>query len=193
MDGEKKKKQFDKPKVKYFNCQKLGHFADECKLSKRDKSKGKEKMHMAEEDEDEEDESSLLMVLVDEHVDLLLHDMSGSPIDDMWYLDTRASRHMTGKKTFYQSFDESDKGVGRFSDGSSVRYEGKGEVHVDCTNGERMIFENVIYITKLKTNILNLGKLDSQGGDIHFKDGFLTLHDGQGRLLTKTTKTRGNM
>ena len=45
----------------------------------------------------------------------------------------------------------------------------------------------------LKTNILSLGKLDSQGCDIHFKDGFLTLHDGQGRLLTKTPKTRGNI
>ena len=52
VDGEKKKKQFDKPKVKCFNCQKLGHFADECKLSKRDKSKGKDKMHMAQEYED---------------------------------------------------------------------------------------------------------------------------------------------
>ena len=41
-----------------------------------------------------------------------------------------------------------------------------------CTNGERMIFENVFYIPKLKTNILSLGKLDSQGCDIRLRDGF---------------------
>ena len=99
---------------------------------------------------------------------------------------------MTGMKTFYQSIDESHKGVVRFSDGSSIRYEDKGEVHVECTNGERMIFENVLYIPKLKTNILSLGKINSQGCDIRLRDGFLTLHDGQGRLLTKTPKTRGN-
>ena len=58
MDGEKKK-QFDKSKVKCYDCQKLGYFSDECKLSKRDKSKGKEKIHMAHEDEDKEDESSM--------------------------------------------------------------------------------------------------------------------------------------
>ena len=90
----------------------------------------------------------------------------------MWYLDTGASSHMTGMKTFYQSLDESHKGVVRFGDGSSIRYEGEGEVHVECTNGEQMIFENVLYIPKLKTKILSLGKLDSQGY-IRLRDGFL--------------------
>ena len=40
-NGEKKKKQFDKSKVKWYNYQKLGHFAEECELPKKDKSKGK--------------------------------------------------------------------------------------------------------------------------------------------------------
>ena len=109
--------------------------------------------------------------------DMLLQGMSGSPIDDMWYIDTRASKHMTGMKTFYQSLDKSHKGVVRFGDGSSIRFEGKDEVHVDCTNDEHMIFENVFYIPKLKTNVFILGKLDSQGCDIHLRDGFLTLHE----------------
>ena len=115
----------------------------------REKSKGKEKMHMAQEDEDEEEESSLLMVLADEHTDVLLQGMSGSHIDDMWYLDTEVSSHMTCMKTFYQSLDKSHKRVVRFGDGSSIRYKGKGEVHVDCTNGEQMIFENVRHIPQL--------------------------------------------
>ena len=40
-NGEKKKKQFDKFKVKWYNCQQLRHFADECELPKKDTSKGK--------------------------------------------------------------------------------------------------------------------------------------------------------
>ena len=36
MDGEKKKKPFDKSKVKYDNCQKLENFVDDCELPKRD-------------------------------------------------------------------------------------------------------------------------------------------------------------
>ena len=54
----------------------------------------------------------------------------------IWYLDMGASSHMTGMKTFYQSLDESHKGVMRFNDGSSIRYEDKNEVHVDSTNDE---------------------------------------------------------
>ena len=60
----------------------------------------------------------------------------------------------------------------RFNDSFSLRCAGKGEEHVDCTNGECMIFENILYIPKLKTNILKLGNLDSQGYDILLKDGF---------------------
>ena len=91
-------------------------------------------MQVAQEDEDEE--SSLLIVLADEHADMLLQGMNSSPIDDMWYLDIGASIHITGMKTFYQSLHESNKGAVRFGDGSSIRYEGKGEVHVKCTNGK---------------------------------------------------------
>ena len=46
---------------------------------------------------------------------------------------------------------------------------------------------------KLKTNILSLGELDSQGCEIRLRDSFLTLYDNQGRLLTKTPKKRENM
>ena len=84
------------------------------------------------------------MVIANEHVDVLLQGMSSFLIDDMWYLYMGESSHMTSMKTFYQSLDKAHKGVVRFSDGSSIRCEGKGEVHVDYTNGEHMIFENVL-------------------------------------------------
>ena len=137
-------------------------------------------MHMPQEDEDEETESSLLMAIADEHADVLLQGLSVSHIDDMWYLNMGASSHMAGMKTFYLFLDESHKGVVRFGDCSPIMYEGTGEVHVDCTDGQRMIIEDVLYIPKLKTNFLILGKFDSQGCDILLRDGFLTVHNGQG-------------
>ena len=81
----------------------------------------------------------------------------------------------------------------KFGDGTSIKYEGKGGVHVDCTNGKLMIFENILYKPKLKTNILILGKLDDQGYDMRIRKGCIILHDSKRRLLTKTHKTKGNM
>ena len=40
------------------------------------------------------------MVITNEHADVLLEGMSGSPINDMQYLDTGASNNMTDMKTF---------------------------------------------------------------------------------------------
>ena len=85
---------------------------------------------MTQEDQDKEEESLLLMVIADEHADVLLQGMSGSPIDDMWYGDMGVSSHMTGMKTLYQFLEESPKRPVRFGDGSSIKYEDKGEVHV---------------------------------------------------------------
>ena len=69
------------------------------------------------------------MVIADEHTNVLLQGMSsGSPIDDMWYLDIGEKNHMTSMKTYYKSLDESHKEVTRFGDGSSISYEGRGEV-----------------------------------------------------------------
>ena len=65
---------------------------------------------------------------------------------------------MTTIKTFYHSLDEYHTEVVRFYDGSSIRYEGKGEVHVNCTNDEHMIFENIVYLTSVKDYHLNFEK-----------------------------------
>ena len=103
------------------------------------------------------------------HANVLLQGINSvSPLDDMWYLDTGASSHRTSMNS-YQSLDKINKGIVRFGNGFSISlsiFLCKGEVHVDCTNGEYMIFKNVLCTPKLKSNILILGKLDSEGCDI---------------------------
>ena len=111
----------------------------------------------------------------------------------MWYLDTRASNHMIGKKSFFHTIDENIKGRVKFGDGSMIPYEGKGNVSVTFKTGEVLIIPNVLYLPDLKTNILSLGKLDNQGCKTILNRGFLKIRDKFGRLLTKTKKTSGSM
>ena len=79
----------------------------------------------------------------------------------------------------------------RIGDGSTIRYEGKGDILVIFKNNEEMVIANVLYLPDLKTNILSLRKLDDQGYKTLLSDAFLTVHEKFSKLLTK--KTRGNM
>ena len=77
----------------------------------------------------------------------------------------------------------------RFGDGSFIKYEGCGLIIVLCKNGEEMELEGVLYLPDLKTNILNLGKLDDQGCRTSLSEGYLTIRDKKGKL-TKTKKLK---
>ena len=59
---EEERKPFDKSKIKCYNFQKMGHFADECYSDKKKKGK-EEKINITEETEEE---SALMMVISDE-------------------------------------------------------------------------------------------------------------------------------
>ena len=95
---------------------------------------------------------------------------------------------MTGKKEFFHNIDQNLKGSVRFGDGSTIPYEGKGNISVTLKNGEILLIQNVLYLPDLKTNILSLEKLDDQGCKTS-----LTIHDMADILLTITKKTSRNM
>ena len=160
--------------MKCHNYQKYSHFAYECFLPKKNRSKGEEKENMAQ----EEDSASLMMPISDEHCDGLLKGVNGDfLIDNLWYLDTGATSHMTDKISFFL------KGILRFDDQSSIKSEDKGDVHVNSAKGVCMTFLNVLFMPHLMTNILILGKLDNQTRKTILKDEFIDIHDKKGIFL----------
>ena len=166
----------------------MGHFADECHAEKKKKGK-EEKANLVE----ESDEESALMILSDREFSERLLQGGDDVKCDVWYLDTGASSHMTDIISFFHSINKNETGNVNFGDGSSIKYEGRGNVVVICKNGEKIKLEGVLYLPKLKTNILSLGRLDDQGCKTSLSGGYLTIRDKIGKLLTKTKKTRGNM
>ena len=79
------------------------------------------------------------MVVSDECGELLLQGTNDSHDDCIWYLDTRASSHMTGKRSFFHNIDENMKGRVKFGDGSTIPYGGKGNISVTLKTGEILI------------------------------------------------------
>ena len=76
---------------------------------------------------------------------------------NIWYLDNRASNHMTGDRTKFKELDEKLIGNVKFGDGSIESIQVKGSTMFQCKNGDQRLLTKVYYIPNLKSNIISLG------------------------------------
>ena len=75
--------------------------------------------------------SSLLMAVVEEASNLLLHGLEGAPSDPIpWYLDTGATNHMTGRHEIFCDLDKSTSRFVKFGDNLKIRIEGRGDIEI---------------------------------------------------------------
>ena len=56
--------------------------------------------------------------------------------ENVWYLDTRASSHMTSKRSYFHSIYKNQHGLIRFGDESLIEFEGKGSIVVNYSDGK---------------------------------------------------------
>ena len=77
--------------------------------------------------------------------------------ENSWYLDTRASNHMSGARRVFHELNTSVVGKVCFSDHSMIDICGRGIVLFKCKTDEHLILSQVYYIPKLKSNIISLG------------------------------------
>ncbi|XP_050387711.1 uncharacterized protein LOC126804002 [Argentina anserina] len=80
---------------------------------------------------------------------------------DSWYLDSGCSRHMTGDKHCFKSFDsEFTTGKVTFGDGRKARVLSKGTIH--ATNMPDL--DNVYYVEGLTANLISISQLADKNG-----------------------------
>ncbi|KAD3068150.1 hypothetical protein E3N88_36030 [Mikania micrantha] len=78
--------------------------------------------------------------------------------DQMWYLDTGATNHLSGNKELFTTLDTNVEGTVRFGDDSCVKVEGRGSILLECKTGDQNLLTNILNIPFLKSNILVWGK-----------------------------------
>lgn len=100
-----------------------------------------------------------------------------------WYLDTGASNHMTGCRSWFTELDTSVSGSVRFGDGFEVTISGRGSILIEGRTGEHKVLTDVYYIPKLTNNIISLGQLKERGCKVVLNRGKLRVFDRQGQLL----------
>ncbi|KAI5385121.1 hypothetical protein KIW84_071928 [Lathyrus oleraceus] len=113
----------DKSQIKCFNCNKIGHYASECRFSKN----VVEKVNFVEEKGGEEE--NLLLACQNQVEEKR----------NKWYLDTDASNYMCDDQSMFVEINEATTGNISFGDDSKIPVKGKEEDEME----QPMIEENI--------------------------------------------------
>ena len=100
---------------------------------------------------------------------------------------------MTGNRDYFKHINETITGKVRFGDDSHIDIKGKGPVIFLSKNGEKRILADVYYIPNLRSNIISLGQATESGCDVRMRDDYLTIHDKEGRLITRAKRSQNRL
>eukprot|EP00253_Pinus_taeda_P014991 PITA_14991 len=127
---------------------------------KRKQASAKHRGYFVEEEEDFSHEFRLFTV------DCAL---SASNEDDIWYVDSKASSHMTRKKEFFDNLEESTNGSKNYlGDDSGYEIKGYGEIPVKLSNGKISHLKNVLYVPGIKKNLISVSMMTDQDMQVEF-------------------------
>jgi hypothetical protein len=108
-----------------------------------------------------------------ENISLLHYStLTGTIEDDMWIIDSGASRHMTGDQTRLLNINEKKTSYKvDLGDKSTYPVEGFGQASVKLKTGNNVHLSNVLYVPGLEKNLVAISCLEDKGNRIDFVDG----------------------
>ena len=83
-----------------------------------------------------------------------------------WYFDSGCSKHMTGDRRKFATFDEKKSGNVTFGNDRAGKIKGKGLVRLSNGRGEA---QDVIFVDGLKANLLSVSQICDKGCEVLFR------------------------
>ena len=84
---------------------------------------------------------------------------------NLWFLDSGCSKHMTGDLSLLSSFTKKNGGYVTFRDNAKGKIMGIGNIG----NSSSPIIENVLFVSSLKHNLLSISQLCDKGYKVIFE------------------------
>lgn len=176
MYSKQDKKVFNKPNDKKkvcWNCGSPDHFQNKC--PKKKGSHGANLAITGSQNWLSCDDAS------DEPVTFMAYN---STVDDGWYLDSGATRHMSHARGCLSKLSSGYRTKIYMADGSSIEEEGIGQALLKCVNndGEEQVVrvDNLLFVPGLKANLLSISQLLKNGLEVKFeRNGATILKNGK--------------
>jgi hypothetical protein len=149
----------------------MGHIAKFCP-ARQEEYKRKHKRHHAHAVEDEEPPANLIREQIKDYV--LISALSGSvtPGEDMWLIDSGASKHMIGQRDILSCISEKNFSQ-KVTLGDDYQYpiKGVGESRYKLNSGNSIKMKDVLFVPGLTKNLLSISSLEKKGFRVAFIDG----------------------
>eukprot|EP00253_Pinus_taeda_P014112 PITA_14112 len=97
---------------------------------------------------------------------------------DIWFVDSEASSHMTGKKQWFKNFKESNTRVKVYLvDDRGYEIKGHGDVLVTLPDGNIRNISDVWYVPGIKKNLISVSKITDQDLKVEFFKSYCIIKD----------------
>ena len=106
----------------------------------------------------------------------------------LWYLDSDCSRHMTGDRSLFKTFESKKGGNVTFDDGSKSQIKGKGIISLPGLPD----IANVVYVKGLRVNLLSISQICDQDFMVLFSKGKCLVMDEFEKNLISGVHTLNN-
>ena len=91
---------------------------------------------------------------------------------DVWLIDSGASRHITGFKEALSDMVERDTNLEIIlGDNATYPVKGTGTVTLHLSQGQVLRLQDVLYVPKLKKNLVSVSAMEDKGFNVTFSDG----------------------
>ncbi|WRX24440.1 hypothetical protein QQP08_016927 [Theobroma cacao] len=104
---------------------------------------------------------------------------------NLWYLDTSCINHKFRDKSVFSYLNESYRDIVKFRDNFQVSMIGKGKVTIQTKENLVHYITIVLFVSKLKTNLLGVGQLPKKGYVIFIKNGVCKIKDEKLGLIAQ--------
>jgi hypothetical protein len=98
--------------------------------------------------------------------------LTGTLEDDLWIIDSAASRHMTGNQVRLSNLIENKTSHKvELGDKNTYPVKGIGKASIKLESGNNVHLSNVLYVPSLEKNLVSISCLEDKGNRISFVDG----------------------
>jgi hypothetical protein len=115
--------------------------------------------------------------------------------NNIWFLDSGCSNHMTSNKDLFSSIDTSIKSEVKLGNDCKVTVNGKGVVLVYTKKNQRRNIDCVYFVPGLKCNLISVGQLMEKKYIVFFKNKVCTIYDkfSNKQLIASIEMTKNRM